>query len=149
MSVIITKKKKSMNSVILQLASKYLKWLLILFAVLALLRGQDDPGGGFIGGLMAGLAIVYKGFAYNAFQVKEQFTGKPEGLIALGLLTILMSIIPSALNQKTLMTAMWIIIDNPLGGEFALGTPLLFDTGIFLVVTGVTLMFAFSLTQKQ
>ena len=39
-----------MNSVILQIASKYLRFLLIIFALLALFRGHNQPGGGFIGG---------------------------------------------------------------------------------------------------
>lgn len=75
-----------MNSVILQIAAKYLKGLIMVFAVLALFRGHNDPGGGFIGGLMAGLAIVYRGFAYNAFQVKEELKDRPERYIGVGCL---------------------------------------------------------------
>lgn len=138
-----------MNSVILQIAAKYLKWLLIVFAVLALFRGHNYPGGGFIGGLMAGLAIVYRGFAFNAFQVKEELADRPERYVALGLLAIILSFVPSLLKGKTLMTGIWLNIPVPVAGEIKLGTPLLFDTGIFLAVIGVTLLFVFSLTQKQ
>jgi multicomponent Na+:H+ antiporter subunit B len=137
-----------MNSVILQIAAKYLKWLLLVFAVLALFRGHNHPGGGFIGGLMAGLAIVYRGFAYNAFQVKEELKDRPERYIALGLLAILLSFLPSVFMNETLMTGIWVTLPLPFSEGLKLGSPFLFDVGVFFAVIGVTLMFVFSLTQK-
>ena len=137
-----------MNSTILQIAARYLKWILLVFAILALYRGHNHPGGGFIGGLMAGLTIVYQGFAYNAFQVKEKLKDRPEIYIAVGLAVILLSFIPSLINQKPLMTGIWITLPLPLSDGIKLGTPFLFDVGVFFVVIGITLMFVFSLTQK-
>lgn len=138
-----------MNSVILQLAAKYLRWLFIIFAVLALIRGHNDPGGGFIGGLMAGLAIVYRGFAYDTFRVKERLQNLPDRFIAGGLFAILLSFVPSLVLGKTIMTGVWLKIPLPLEGELKLGSPFLFDIGVFFAVVGVTLMFVFSLTQKR
>lgn len=138
-----------MNSIILQLAAKYLRWLFIIFAVLALIRGHNDPGGGFIGGLLAGLAIVYRGLAYDTFQVKERLQNIPEWFIAGGLFTILLSFAPSLILGKTIMTGVWLKIPLPLVGELKLGSPFLFDIGVFFTVIGVTVMFVFSLTQKR
>lgn len=138
-----------MNSVVLQIAAKYLKWLLIVFAVLALLRGHNNPGGGFIGGLMAGLAIVYRGFAYNAFQVKEELQDRPGYYIGAGLFAIFLSFLPSLFVGKPIMTGLWVKIPFPVGESIKLGTPFLFDIGVFFAVIGVTLLFVFSLTQKQ
>ena len=137
-----------MNSVILQIAARYLRWILIVFAILALYRGHNEPGGGFIGGLMAGLAIVYRGFAFNAFQVKEEMKDRPEKYIAFGLAVILLSYLPSVLRSEALMKGVWVTLPIPLTEGIKLGTPLLFDIGVFLSVIGVTLMFVFSLTQK-
>lgn len=137
-----------MNSEILQIAARYLRWILITFAVIALFRGHNNPGGGFIGGLLAGLAIVYRGFAFNAFQVKEELKDRPEKYIAVGLAAILLSFLPSVLLNKTLMTGIWITIPVPFTEGLKLGTPFLFDIGVFFGVIGVTLMFIFSLTQK-
>ncbi|MFW5755442.1 MAG: MnhB domain-containing protein [Tangfeifania sp.] len=138
-----------MNSIILQLAAKYLKWLFIVFAVLALIRGHNDPGGGFIGGLLAGLAIVYRGLAYDTFRVKERLQNIPEWFIAGGLFTILLSFAPSLISGKTIMTGVWLKIPLPLVGELKLGSPFVFDIGVFFTVIGVTVMFVFSLTQKR
>lgn len=138
-----------MNSIILQLAAKYLRWLFIVFAVLALIRGHNDPGGGFIGGLVAGLAVVYRGLAYDTFQVKERMKNVPERFIAGGLFIILLSFLPSLILGKTIMTGVWLKIPLPLVGELKLGSPFLFDIGVFFAVIGVTIMFIFSLTQKR
>lgn len=137
-----------MNSEILKIAAQYLRWIFISFAVVALFRGHNHPGGGFIGGLLAGLAIVYRGFAYNAFQVKEKLSDRPEKYIATGLAAILLSFLPSFLLGKPLMTGVWFTLPLPFTDGLKLGTPFLFDTGVFFGVTGVTLMFIFSLTQK-
>ncbi len=138
-----------MNSVILQIAAKYVRWLLIFFAFLALLRGHNHPGGGFIGGLLVALAIVYYSFAFNLRKVQEKLKIQPEGYIAFGMLMILLSILPSLIKNMTLMTGIWFNIHLPILGEIKLGTPFLFDIGVFLSVIGVTLMLFFSLTRSE
>jgi len=138
-----------MNSVILQIASKYLRWILLIFAILALLRGHNQPGGGFIGGLLAGLAVVFRGFAFTVPEVKSELQSKPLMFIGLGLLFILMSFLPSIFLNYELMTGSWIKIPLPWIGELKLGSPLIFDIGVFFSVIGVTLMFVFSLTKKS
>ncbi len=138
-----------MNSVILQLAEKYLKRLIIIFAVLALFRGHNHPGGGFIGGLMAGLAIVFEGFAYDALRLKKKRKNLPWQLIGSGLFAVFLSFLPSIFFQKALMTGFWFEVPFLFGESLKLGTPFLFDMGVFFVVTGVTLLFVFSLTKKK
>ena len=54
-----------MNSILLQIAAKYLKYIFLIFAVLALMQGHNHPGGGFIGGLLAALTVVYNSMAYT------------------------------------------------------------------------------------
>ena len=59
-----------MNSVILQLAHRYIKLIFIVAAIIALYRGHNYPGGGFIGGLLASLAIIFKGYAFSFAELK-------------------------------------------------------------------------------
>ena len=138
-----------MNSVILQIAQKYVRSLLLIFAVIALLRGHNHPGGGFIAGLLAGLSIVMKGFAFDIEQVKSQMRISPPAFIGIGLGLIVFSTVPSMISGKAFMTGLWTTIPLPLLGELKLGTPLLFDTGVFFAVIGVTLMFLFSLKRAE
>ncbi len=138
-----------MNSIILQLAAKYVRFLLIFFAFVALLRGHNYPGGGFIGGLLATLAIVYYSYAFDWRSVQKKLFMKPQGYVAVGLLMILLSFSPSLIQDETLMKGIWVSIPFGLLGQLKLGTPLLFDLGVFMTVIGVTLLFFFTLTKRR
>jgi len=138
-----------MNSIILQIAAKYIRSLLILFAVLALLRGHNYPGGGFIGGLLAALSVIYYSFAFSAKQVRDKLKISPETYITTGLFFVVLSFVPSVLNRLELMQGVWLILQVPVLGELKLGTPFLFDIGVFLTVIGVTFLFFFSLTKAE
>lgn len=138
-----------MNSVILQLATPYVRSLLVFFAFVALLRGHNNPGGGFIGGLLAALSIVFYSFAYDWRQIQKKLIIKPKGYIALGLAFVLSSFLPSLFKSEVLMKGVWISIPMGIFGELELGSPLLFDTGVFMGVIGVTLMFFFTLAYRK
>jgi multicomponent Na+:H+ antiporter subunit B len=138
-----------MNSAILQIASKYVRWLMVIFSIIILLRGHNYPGGGFIGGLLAGLSIAYKGFAFTPELVKENIRIKPEGFIGLGLCFVLFSIWPGVIFGTALMEGVWVSIPFPFSAGIKFGTPFLFDIGVFFIVIGVTLLFLFSLTHEK
>lgn len=138
-----------MNSIILQIASRYIKGLLLIFAIIALLRGHNYPGGGFIGGLIAALSVIYMSLAYNAQMVKDRLILQPQTYIVLGLLSVVLSLMPSINNKLDLMKGVWVKVDIPLLGVLKLGTPFLFDIGVFFTVIGVTFLFYFSLTRTK
>jgi len=138
-----------MNSAILQIAQRYVRFLLLLFAAVALLRGHNHPGGGFIAGLLAGLSMVMKAFAYDIEVVARQIKVSPSKFMAAGLALILMSSFPSLAGGEAFMTGYWVQWDIPVVGALKLGTPLLFDVGVFLAVMGVIRMFFFSLKQAR
>ena len=121
----------------------------MFFAFVALLRGHNNPGGGFIGGLLAALSIVFYSFAYDWRQIQNKLIIKPKGYIALGLAFVLSSFLPSLFKSEVLMKGVWISIPMGIFGELELGSPLLFDTGVFMGVIGVTLMFFFTLAYRK
>jgi multicomponent Na+:H+ antiporter subunit B len=138
-----------MNTVILQIAQRFVRLLLLLFAIIALLRGHNFPGGGFIGGLLAGMSIVLKGFAFDIESVRKSLRISPEAFIASGLIIIVVSFLPSILAGEAFMKGLWLVITLPFGQELKLGTPLLFDIGVFFTVIGVTLLFLFTLKKVE
>ncbi len=138
-----------MNTVILQIAQRYVRGLLLLFAVIALLRGHNHPGGGFIGGLLAGMSVVLKGFAFDIDSVRASLRISPQTYIATGLIIIVSSFLPSIIAGEEFMKGLWLVISLPFGNELKLGTPLLFDIGVFFAVIGVTLLFLFSLKKAE
>lgn len=136
-----------MNSIILQIASKYVKWILVIFALVALFRGHNYPGGGFIGGLLIGLSVVFQRLVGNFKTTNDKFKIQPEAYIASGLFLILISTLPGLFMKGTFMAGVWGSISVPLLGELKIGTPFVFDFGVFLAVIGVTLMFFFTLNK--
>ncbi len=137
-----------MNSVILQIASKYVRALLLIFALIVLFRGHNHPGGGFIGGMLAGLSVAYRGFAYQQEEVRNNTKIQPEYYIAFGFFLILVSMVPSLIMGHDLMTGEWLKLNTFLG-QIKLGTPLIFDVGVFSAVIGVTILFMFSLNRQN
>lgn len=138
-----------MNSTILQLAAKYLKVIFLIFALIALLRGHNHPGGGFIGGLLAALVAVYNSMAFTSQKARKQQKIKPEYYMAIGLICVFISLIPSLLSGEAIMQGNWFALDNGFLGNLKLGTPLLFDIGVFFTVIGVTQLFLFTLSIKE
>lgn len=138
-----------MNSIILQIASKYIRIILMIAAFIALARGHNYPGGGFIGGLLAALSIVFASLAFTSEKIKKELWVQPRHYIGSGLFLIILSIIPSLVKGEPLMKGIWVILNVPLINEIKLGTPFLFDVGVFMAVIGVTLMFLFTLSMKK
>ena len=138
-----------MNSVILQIASKYVRWLLVIFSVIMLLRGHNLPGGGFIGGLLAGLSLAYKGFAFTPSVLEKEMKIRPEIFMVFGLLLIFISLWPGVVLEGTLMQGIWFTIPIPFTEGYKFGTPFLFDIGVYFAVIGVTVLFLFSLSEKK
>ena len=136
-----------MNSWILRIASRHLMPVLLIFSIIILFRGHNNPGGGFIGGLVAASAFVLYAFANSINDTHRVLPVDPHLLIGFGLLSALASGIPALYLQTPFMTGQWTSVNLPLLGELLLGTPLLFDIGVYLVVIGVTLTIIFALEE--
>jgi multicomponent Na+:H+ antiporter subunit B len=128
-----------MTSLILRTAARMLMPLLLLFGLFLLLRGHNAPGGGFVGGLVVSAAYALHAFAFGVAAARRALLAAPSRLIGAGLLLALGSgLLPLALD-RAFLTALW------LNG---IGTPLLFDLGVFLVVIGVGLTMTFTLAEE-
>jgi len=136
-----------MSSLILQTWLRVLKPVMLLFAVFLLLRGHNEPGGGFIGGLLAAAAFLLHAFAYDVDSAMRALRVPPRRLAAAGLLTALASGCISLLAGRPFMTGLWTDL-GPLVPGLKLGTPLLFDVGVFLLVLGISLMILFRLMEE-
>ncbi len=138
-----------MKSLILQTATRYLFPLLVLYSVFLLVRGHHEPGGGFIGGLMAAAPIALCALAYDVDVARNLLPLRPIRLLALGLATAAGVSIGALFMGRPLLTGSWVELPMPGGGVLDLGTPLLFDLGIYLVVLGVVTQIIFSLATKS
>lgn len=137
-----------MSSLILRTAARYLIPLLILFSVFTLFRGHNLPGGGFSGGLLAATAFALYVFAWDAASARRALQIDPHFLIGTGLLVSLLSGLPGLLTGTAYLTGKWIDI-GLAKQKTAIGTPLVFDIGVYLVVVGASLMIILSLTEEE
>ncbi len=134
-----------MTSLILSTATRYILPLLLLFSVFLLLRGHNEPGGGFVGGLVAAAAFALYVIAFDVATARRTLGIDPRILIGLGLLVALGSGVISLFAGQPFMTGLWSGYTVPLLGK--VGTPLFFDIGVYLVVIGVTLTIIFALAE--
>lgn len=112
--------------------------LMILFALFMLLRGHNEPGGGFVGGLVVAAAYALQAFAFGVPAARRALLIDPERLLGIGLLVALGTGLASVAAGRPFLTSMW------WGG---LGSPVFFDLGVFLVVIGVALTMTFTLAE--
>lgn len=127
------------DSVILAAATRLLMPLLLIFSLFMLLRGHNEPGGGFIGGLIAATAFALHFLAFGREAVKGAVRTEPRVLLAVGLLVAFVSgLWGIVLDGKPFLSGVWATFSTPIG-DVKLGTPLLFDLGVYLVVLGMGL----------
>lgn len=121
----------------------YLLPILLIFSVFLLFRGHNNPGGGFVGGLVASAAYSLYLIAFGMDRLKMILPIEPIKFIALGLLFAVGSALFPVFFGKPFMTGTW--LDQKLFIIGSLGTPTVFDTGVYFTVMGVTLNIIFSL----
>nr|WP_297306347.1 Na+/H+ antiporter subunit B [uncultured Flavobacterium sp.] len=135
-----------LDTIVLKTATNYLLPLLIMFSLFVLIRGHYLSGGGFVGGLIASIAFVLHSFAYNTKRTIALFRFRPMFLIPVGLAISLISGLLPLLISKPFMTSLWFIESVDVIG--ALGSALIFDIGVYLVVIGVVLTILFTISES-
>jgi multicomponent Na+:H+ antiporter subunit B len=136
-----------MFSIILSTASRYLLPLMLIFSFFLLLRGHNEPGGGFVGGLVAAAAYALYLIANGVGEAKKLLKAEPTKLIALGLFFAIVSTFLSVITGQDFMTGIWAKNEFPVIGK--VGTPLLFDLGVYFLVLGIVLKIIFSLAEED
>ncbi len=114
---------------------------LFMLSIYLLLRGHNYPGGGFVGGLVAASAIIalYLSRASEDSVERHQRVGPYFwGYMMVGGVTLsLLSTLVGLFFGDAFMDATWYSEEIPGVGK--LGTPFLFDIGVYFTVMGVTL----------
>ena len=132
-----------MNTIILNTTNRLIMGILLVFSVFLLLRGHNLPGGGFSGGLVAASAFSLYALAYGAPAARKLIHFDPRTFIGSGLIIALVSGFFALPKNLPFMTGMWDKTPLPVVGK--LGTPLLFDVGVYFVVLGIVLLLVFTL----
>jgi multicomponent Na+:H+ antiporter subunit B len=125
------------NAPILRSVARLLLPLLAVASVFVLLRGHNEPGGGFIGGLVLAGGLALHGLANGADSLRTKLRVDPRSITGAGLVLAIASGLVALANGGTFLEGRWLA--TPIPGIGKLGTVILFDVGVFLVVLGTTL----------
>ncbi|MEE4011502.1 Na(+)/H(+) antiporter subunit B [Roseibium sp. FZY0029] len=137
-----------MRTIIFRTIAPYLSALMVLFSIFVLLRGHNEPGGGFIGGLIAASALAIFGIACGVASVRRAIVFHPMGVSGFGLFLSALAGLPSIFKAQAFMTSQWLEV-HAFGVEIALSTPLFFDIGVYLVVVGAIGSIALALEERE
>jgi multicomponent Na+:H+ antiporter subunit B len=124
-----------LRTLIFRTAAPYLTALMLLFSVFVLLRGHNEPGGGFIGGLIAASAFAIHGIAFGVPTARRALYFHPMAVSGFGLFLAVLSGFLSLAFGVPFLTGIWFAIDLP-GLAVDVSTVMAFDIGIYLVVVG-------------
>ena len=131
-----------MNSLILSTAARAVIALMVLFSLYLLMRGHNNPGGGFVGGLVAASALLLHAIANGVPAARRLLRVDPRAVAMIGVAVAILAGLVAAFLGAPFLTGVWIF---PAG--VPVGTPLLFDVGVYLVVVGAVSALVFALEE--
>lgn len=138
-----------MRSLILAAATRVVFPLLLLFSVFLLFRGHNEPGGGFVGGLVFATAIILQYIVGGTLWVESRLRIHPLYWIAVGLLCAAAAGIVAGLAGEPFLASQAWHASLPLLGEIHLSTVLLFDLGVYLLVVGATVLMLVAIAHQS
>lgn len=133
-----------MNSVILSAATRVLMPTILLLSVFVFYRGHNEPGGGFIGGLLAATAFALLEKAEGREAAERALRFNPIALAAFGLGCAVIAGIWGGFAYDAFLKGVWPFYEAyglPFGSIF------LFDLGVYLVVLGTICGILFALEE--
>ena len=137
-----------MNTLIFRTIAPVITVVMIAFSIFIMLRGHNQPGGGFIGGLIAASAIAIYGIASGPATVRQALKADPMAFAGFGVVLAGLSGLLSLPLELPFLTGLWAFLH--LGStEIAISTPLVFDIGVYFVVFGAVSAIALALEDDE
>lgn len=137
-----------MNTVIFRTIAPVLVAIMVVFSVFVLLRGHNEPGGGFIGGLIAASAVALYGIAVGVDEVRKALRVDPLAIAGFGVLLASLSGLVSIAYEVPFLTGLWTIFHFE-NTEIAISSPMFFDIGVYFVVLGTLAAVALALEEDE
>ncbi len=135
------------NDVILHTVVKGVVFIVLTLGVYLFFAGHNEPGGGFIGGLVLGSGIV---LLYITFDIETVHRGMPfdfKKVAALGVLLATGSAVASIFLDVPFLTQTDAYVEFPLLGETHLTTVSIFEAGVALTVIGTLVTIILSISE--
>ncbi len=131
---------KDEHPMIMQTLTRLLFPLMLMVAVFIFIRGHNLPGGGFIAGLIAAIALIVQYLSNGIARTTERLKVDMHWVIGLGLFLATATGLFSMLLDYPFLTTAFTYLTWPVVGKFEVASAIVFDLGVFLVVVGATVM---------
>jgi multicomponent Na+:H+ antiporter subunit A len=112
----------------------------LVFSVYLLFAGHNQPGGGFVGGLVAAAAIALRYIAGGLDEVRPLLPFRPWSYLSAGLLLVLGTATAPLLFGKPPVDHEAVEWQLALLGKVKVTSATVFDSGVYLIVVGLMLM---------
>lgn len=137
------------NDVILQTVTKVVVFIILAFAAYLFFAGHNEPGGGFIAGLVASGALVLLAMAFGIETVHRALPINFRMMTGAGLLIAVLTGIGSFVFGQPFLSHTFTHRVLPILGDTELATAVLFDLGVLLTVVGVTMTILLSIGEDR
>ncbi|WP_328471895.1 Na+/H+ antiporter subunit A [Actinoplanes sp. NBC_00393] len=127
------------QSIILQVVARVLFHTVVLFSIYLLFSGHNAPGGGFAGGLVAGLALTIRYLAGGKPELNAAAPVDAGLVLGTGLLTAVGTGIAAMVAGGEVLQSALLDVHLPLIGHVHFATSVAFDIGVYLIVVGLVL----------
>ncbi|WP_320669093.1 hydrogen gas-evolving membrane-bound hydrogenase subunit E [Patulibacter defluvii] len=127
------------RSILLEVVVRLIFHTVLVLSVYLLLAGHDFPGGGFAGGIVAGLALTIRYLAGGRYELGETAPVGAGLLIGLGLVLATGTGLAGAIFGDAILEGGKVVVDLPVVAPLKLYSSTAFDIGVYLVVVGVVL----------
>ena len=121
-----------MDNIILRKTLSLVWRLLIIYSVYVLLRGHNEPGGGFIGGLLLALGVLLRGYISKEMELERKLIKWFPQVLGCILGGVLVVVVLPALMGLNVFKGVWSDVWVPIAGKFS--SVLVFDIGVYFIV---------------
>jgi len=127
------------RSLLLEVVTRMIFHVIVVFSVYVLFVGHDAPGGGFAAGLIVGLALTLRYIAGGAFELGEAAPVDPGILMGIGLMISSVTAVYGLLAGGDALQSTILSGTVPVLGDLKFVTSSFFDIGVYLIVIGLVL----------
>nr|WP_268870909.1 Na(+)/H(+) antiporter subunit B [Halalkalibacter akibai] len=137
------------NELMLHTLTRVVTFIILAFSVYLFFAGHNNPGGGFIGGLMTASALLLMYLGFDMKSMKKALPFNYTHMIAIGLLIAIATGVSSMLFGYPFLTQFFEYYQLPILGETELTTALPFDLGVYLVVVAIALTIILTIAEDD
>jgi multicomponent K+:H+ antiporter subunit A len=140
-------RSRDRHPLMMVVVTRVLMPIAVVVGIYIFLRGHNEPGGGFVAGLVIAIALLMQymasGFAWTQERKKIEY----HTMIGLGVVIAALTGVGSWLAGRPFLTSSYTYVHLPPIEEFELATAMLFDLGVFLTVLGAVMLMLYSLSR--